>query len=258
MVELWLSRLFPTRGLPPPAASAKAAWQGTVAFLEQPSDLGHAANAMKYYTHHHWLRWHRDGSSPLVCRILLLLCFVLLFSTTAYSENTPANHAPGPVVQRGAKLWSLPIGGRLTLSRDGKTLLVASLADSNFYVVDVETGTIRRKLTPKFNWNSDAGTPFYQVDNDLKWIGLKASGYDGLWDIETDTLVTQLPKAMYDCLSKKLQRLVVRSALSNQPVLYDVTNNRAITEFSVSTSEYGIEEWFDDDRGLLYRSYDGS
>jgi hypothetical protein len=94
----------------------------------------------------------------LVLLTLLAACTFMHAQEVTY--NTTPTHELGP------ELWQLPIGGQLTMSRDGKTLLVASMADTCFYVVDVSSGTIAVKLDAQFYVKSGSNT-MYAADGDL-------------------------------------------------------------------------------------------
>jgi hypothetical protein len=170
---------------------------------------------------------------------------ILTFSHSISAQEIEYNLTPEK--QLGPELWKLPIGGDLTMSRDGRTLLVASTADSAFYVVDVETGTIRRRLTPKYFPPPNRST-VYRTDDDLKWISLGWTDWRGLWDIEADTIITAYGKSTIFTISRQHARL--HEAYKDFSALLDAHTLRIITQFPWVV---GVFAWFDDARGILYR-----
>jgi hypothetical protein len=148
-------------------------------------------------------------------------------------------------------LWRLPIGGQLTLSRDGRRLLVASNSDTCFYVVDVEAGAVRRKLTPKNYYKPSGLSTVYMVDEDLKWMTLEWTDMRGLWDIEADTLLTAFGENGIFYISSRLNRMY--GAHKDALALLNARTLEVIHSYPV---RYGTRAWFDDDRGVFYLTVD--
>src|SRR5262245_51944091 len=78
-------------------------------------------------------------------RIIEFAIIVTLFSAAVHAQ-TRSNCVPPPPMQPNAK----PGIGELTLSRDGKTLVVAA-GDGKIRFVDLETGEVKRTLTGHTN-----------------------------------------------------------------------------------------------------------
>ena len=157
-----------------------------------------------------------------------------------------------PTHELGPELWSIPIGGRLTMSADGTRMLVASLADSAFYVVDVETGQYRRLSQPYYQDNT-FGFTLYVIDNDLKTLSTRNLFDDDptlyVWDVESDTLLyaesTRLGSASFlKGVSGRNDRLVFDRSL------IDLKTGQTLTIHELLRAP----AWFDDDRGVFYCS----
>ena len=180
--------------------------------------------------------------------LLVVLAGWVPISAQGITYNLEPTHELGP------ELWSIPIGGRLTMSADGTRMLVASIADSAFYVVDVETGEYRRLSQPYYSDNT-FGTTFYVVDNDLTVLAQRNSldFTRGLfaWDIDADTVVSELQAKEgtfgdLEGVSLKHDRLVYDGLLES----LQTRDHIAMHDLMYAPA------WFDDDRGVFYCSRD--
>lgn len=170
-------------------------------------------------------------------RALLGALFVVLSCyDTAIGQDW--NCSSDPVLKVGQELWSLPIGGELQISNDGKTLLVTSFADSSFYTVDVASGTILRKLSIKYvvnGWKHGVNGAFfdteYSVDENLTSIFVFGSvfngaDFNGIWDVVKDTLIRQTSDSVSaSAISGKLGGIYAnlnRWTSNSYPGIYDL------------------------------------
>ena len=157
-----------------------------------------------------------------------------------------------PTHELGPELWSIPIGGKLTMSADGTRMLVASIADSAFYVVDVETGEYRRLSQPYYQDNT-FGYTFYAVDNDLTSLTTRNVYTEGrvlnAWDIGPDTLISSIATQIGSKLNGVSLRY--RRIIYNAQML-DLDSQEKIASHDLMYAP----AWFDDDRGVFYCSRD--
>ena len=155
-----------------------------------------------------------------------------------------------PTHELGPELWSIPIGGKLTMSADGTRMLVASIADSAFYVVDVETGEYRN-----LGVTYDRQFVEYGVDNDISTlVTWSLNVVDGelerryeVRDIAADTVIHEND---IGTSIRAVSRLQNRLMANRQ--LIELNTHRLIIDYNDGANGFGA--WFDDDRGLLYRA----
>ena len=157
-----------------------------------------------------------------------------------------------PTHELGPELWSIPIGGRLTMSADGTRMLVASLADSAYYVGEVETGEYRRLSQPYYQDNT-FGYTFYAVDNDLTSLTTRNVYTEGrvlnAWDIGADTLISSIPTQ----IGSKLNGVSLRY----RRIIYNARMLDLDTQEKIASHDLMYAPaWFDDDRGVFYCSRD--
>ncbi len=181
------------------------------------------------------------------------LVLLTLLAASTFLQAQEVTYNTTPTHQLGPELWQLPIGGQLTMSRDGKTLLVASMADTCFYVVDVTTGTIRKKLLTRYVVEFTGGASSYACDGDMKLLAVSRIMFvpDSLPELlfivdltKGDTIARRSLLMPIAALSSRSDRLLTGS------VLYTASTLDTIATFSEWNYTTG---WFDDDRGLLYR-----
>lgn len=151
---------------------------------------------------------------------------------------------------------ALPAGGALELSQDCKRLLSASLADSCFYLIDIEQARIIRKLTPNC-LNKDGKFLIYRVDNNLKWMTIgEVDAAKLLWDIEADTLINVLPPGHYvRGVLSTLNRICAYSDSSKGDELINGLTMEVINQYPSDASGKGC--WFDDEAGVFYADDQG-
>ncbi len=157
-----------------------------------------------------------------------------------------------PTHELGPELWSIPIGGRLTMSADGTRMLVASIADSAFFLVDVETGEYRRLSQPYYQDNT-FGYTFYAVDNDLTSLTTRNVYTEGrvlnAWDIGADTLISSIPTQ----IGSKLNGVSLRY----RRIIYNAQMLDLDTQEKIASHDLMYAPaWFDGDRGVFYCSRD--
>ena len=152
-----------------------------------------------------------------------------------------------PTHELGPELWSIPIGGKLTMSADGTRMLVASIADSAFFGVNVESGEYR-KTPARFYADNTFGYTYYRVDNDVTVLfegGNWVEDGDRYWDLAADTLLaTSNDIGVILGVSRQLDRLVTSYGL------VEFSTMKRIKDY-----DYGTHPgyWFDEARNLLYR-----
>jgi len=152
-----------------------------------------------------------------------------------------------PTHELGPELWSIPIGGRLTMSADGTRMLVASIADSAFFVVDVETGEYR-KTPARFYADNTFGFTSYTVDAGLHiLVESTTTSLDTLrsWDLDSDTLFAEALQTDHylAAVSGRHDRLIRGTTLLKATTLEPVT-----------TLPGAYRAWFDDDKRKVYLS----
>jgi hypothetical protein len=193
------------------------------------------------------LVWVKLAASRSTAAFLACALFLLgVLPVRSVSQEITYDSVPRKIL--GPELWSVPVGGHLTLSRDGTKLLVASVEDTTFYVVDAVGGKILRRLPAAF-WSTGIRT-FYMADDDLSVLCVNGQDstrtLDGLVviDINTgDVILERYPGNSLQAVSKVHDRLV-----SNRQFI-ELSTYRLIKEF-----DDGGLAWFDDERGLLYRT----
>jgi hypothetical protein len=160
-----------------------------------------------------------------------------------------------PTHELGPEVWKIPISGKLTLSADGKRVLVACLADSAFYMVDVETGAYR-KLHSQYFQDNTYGSTQYGTDQQCRWLVIHGTDLrEGVArqvfrveDTETGEIVLeQEPGITIRAVSQRQDRLIS----NNQ--LIKLSTFELIREYPKDVPG-SIGAWFDDDRNLAYRS----
>ncbi len=152
-----------------------------------------------------------------------------------------------PTHELGAELWQIPISGKLTMSADGKRVLVACLADSAFYMVDVETGAYR-KLKARYYQDNTYGKTHYTTDAQLRFMAQTntKSIRLNIWDLEADSVVVwkDLGFKSLSAISYKQDRVI------HKAVVY-----KASTLEAVDTLSEAVTAWYDDDRSNVYYLY---
>jgi hypothetical protein len=174
------------------------------------------------------------------------LVLLLLLTASTFMQAQEVTYNTTPTHELGPELWQLPIGGQLTMSRDGKTLLVASMADTCFYVVDVTSGSILGRSSAAYYQVSQQGNSVYCTDNDITLLAIGRNNYIELYNLVTDSILTprtRVPSPL-TALSAVHDRLLAGSVLLKASTFDTVLvyNEQAFTT-----------GWFDDDRGMLYR-----
>jgi hypothetical protein len=159
-----------------------------------------------------------------------------------------------PTHELGAQLWQIPISGKLTMSADGKRVLVACLADSAFYMVDVETGAYR-KLHSQYFQDNTYGRTQYGTDDQCRWLVMHGTDLrDGVdrtvfrvEDTQTgEVVLEQEPGSTIRAVSQKQDRMMANWQLIK------LSTFELIRQYPEEIDGFGA--WFDDDRGLTYRA----
>ncbi|RPI69075.1 MAG: hypothetical protein EHM43_02905 [Ignavibacteriae bacterium] len=141
------------------------------------------------------------------------------------------------------------------MSADGKRVLVACLADSAFYMVDVETGAYR-KLHSQFFQDNTYGITQYGIDQQCRWLVIQGTDLRNgvarpvfrVEDTETGEIVLeQEPGITIRGVSQRQDRLMSNTQLIK------LSTFELIREYPKETPS-GLGAWFDDDRGLVYRA----
>ncbi len=160
-----------------------------------------------------------------------------------------------PTHELGEELWQIPISGKLTMSADGKRVLVACLADSVFYMVDVETGAYK-KLFSQFYADNTYGRTQYKTDNQCRWLVMEGSDLRNgvvrrvfrVEDTETGEIILERATGISThAVSSVHDRLMA----FNQ--LVKLSTFEVVKEYPTDPLT-GIGAWFDDERGLVYRA----
>ena len=139
----------------------------------------------------------------------------------------------------------------LRLSRDGSRLLVASSADSTYYVVDAINGVVERSL-PAVYYTTGGRTGF-TTDADLKYLwsmgpdSTRVGNQARLIDMETGEILYDFDdfRGVHDISS-------VHNRIGEAGGLYELDTYELLWAFE----GVGSVAWFDDDRAVFYRYSD--
>jgi len=183
-------------------------------------------------------RQHHDSLRRLTVLFTFLNVLGLHLGAQEITYNLTPTH------ELGAQLWQIPISGKLTMSADGKRVLVACLADSAFYMVDVETGAYR-KLKARYYADNTYGNTYYRTDPDLRYLA-QANTHSiilNMWYLDADSVMVwkNLSTTNLSAVSKRQDR-----------VIHGTLVMKASTLELVATLPEPVSAWYDDDRGKAY------
>jgi uncharacterized protein YjhX (UPF0386 family) len=174
----------------------------------------------------------------------LTFIFILLSTLGAELRAQEITYNLTPTHELGEQLWQIPISGKLTMSADGKRVLVACLADSAFYMVDVETGAYR-KLKARYYQDDTYGNTYYRTDADLRYLAQANTNSISLnmWDLDADSVMVwkNFSNTNLSAVSKRLDRVIHGNLVM-----------KASTLEIVDTLPEPVSAWYDDDRGKAY------
>ncbi|MCX6139511.1 MAG: hypothetical protein NTX15_01535 [Candidatus Kapabacteria bacterium] len=153
----------------------------------------------------------------------------------------------------GPELWAIPVSGPLTISEDGRKVLVASVRDSMFYIVDVATGAFRPLMSAPDYWGGAGKQTSHVTDASLTWLWVTVPRGGGkkdfyLIDVASDTIIRRFQDSALlgiASMSRTLDRCV------DSRTLYRLSTMEPV---SALADPAGGTSWFDDTHRKLYRN----
>ena len=186
----------------------------------------------------------------LLYSLILLLPYslILLHPYSLYSQEISYNLSP--THELGDTLWTLPIGGQLTISADGTKMLVASQTDSTFFIVDIKQGTSQR-LSARYYQNETDGRSVFIVDDSLSVLVESIEEVNPgfrVWNIESDSILFEL-----DGTHHLVAVSIAQDRLFFNRILLELSTQKEILRFERNPN---VTAWFDDARRKMYVSAD--
>lgn len=158
----------------------------------------------------------------------------------------------------GDTLWTIPIGGPMNPSMDGRRFLLRH-SDGLFYMVDQATGAYRQ-VTSAFRYKEEESRNFVftrvVTDEALTrlFLTVKAEGPDYVnasrtlvIDLEADTIIMDTNTSMITIRH-------ISPVLGRAADYYNVWEFPSMKRVQQTTNPEGSIPWFDDAHGILYRA----